>query len=106
MGLPVLVAGSDQVGEGYDPHSNVVTVGVSAPAEDVQNHVRTSSMLPILTNAYLSIASCFWTWWRSMPSEQSLSTKFPYLKARKYLHITDQWVNVAPDVLARFNSSL
>ena len=65
----------------------------------MQNHVRTSSMLPILTNAYLSIASCFWTWWRSMPSEQSLSTKFPYLKARKYLHITDQWVNVAPDVL-------
>ena len=34
-----------------------------------------------------------------MPSEQSLSTKFPYLKARKYLHITDQWVNIAPDVL-------
>ena len=34
-----------------------------------------------------------------MPSEQSLSTKFPYLKARKYLHLTDQWVNVAPDVL-------
>ena len=29
----------------------------------------------------------------------TLSTKFPYLKARKYLHITDQWVNVAPDVL-------
>ena len=98
-GSTSLVAGSGQVGEGYDPHSNVVTVGVSAPAEDVQNHVRTSSMLPILTNAYLSIASCFWTWWRSMPSEQSLSTKFPYLKARKYLHITDQWVNVAPDVL-------
>ena len=98
-GSTSLVAGSGQVGEGYDPHSNVVTVGVPAPAEDVQNHVRTSSMLPILTNAYLSIASCFWTWWRSMPSEQSLSTKFPYLKARKYLHITDQWVNVAPDVL-------
>ena len=94
-----LVAGSGQVGEGDDPHSNVATVEVSAPAEDVQNHVRTSSMLPTLTNAYLSIASCFWTWWRSMPSEQSLSTKFPYLKARKYLHITDQWVNVAPDVL-------
>ena len=34
-----------------------------------------------------------------MPSEQSLSTKFPYLKARKYLHITDQRVNIAPDVL-------
>ena len=34
-----------------------------------------------------------------MPSEQPLSTKFPYLKARKYLHCTDQWVNVALDVL-------
>ena len=94
-----LVAGSGQVGEGDDPHSNVAIGEVSAPVEDVQNHARTSSMLPILTNAYLSIASCFWAWWRSMPSEQSLSTKFPYLKARKYLHITDQWVNVAPDVL-------
>ena len=34
-----------------------------------------------------------------MPSEQPLNTKFPYLKARKYLHVTDQWVNVAPEVL-------
>ena len=66
-----LVAGSGPVGEGDDPHSNVAISEVSAPVDDVQNHARTSSMLPILTNAYLSIASCFWSWWRSMPSEQS-----------------------------------
>jgi len=49
-----------------------------------------------LLNAYLSIASCFWSWWRSLPNEHMLSTKFPYLKARKHVHTTDQWVNLAP----------
>ena len=87
------------VGEDDNSHSNVAIDEASVLVEALQNHTRTSSMLPNLTNAYLSIASCFWSWWRSMPSEQSLSTKYPYLKARKYLHITDQWVNVAPDVL-------
>ena len=87
------------VGEDDNSHSNVAIDEASVLVEALQNHTRTSSMLPNLTNAYLSITSCFWSWWRSMPSEQSLSTKFPYLKARKYLHITDQWVNVAPDVL-------
>ena len=52
-----------------------------------------------LNNAYLSIAACYWTWWKSVPREMSLSSKFPYLKARKYLHITDQWVNVPSEVL-------
>ena len=81
------------------PHSVEATAGAIFPVEAEQSYERTSPMLSCLTNAYLSIASCFWTWWRSMPSEQPLSTKFPYLKARKYLHITDQWVNVAPEVL-------
>ena len=63
-------AGSGQVAESEDPHTNVVILEDSAPVEEVQDHVRTSPMLSILTNAYLSIASCFWTWWRSMPSEQ------------------------------------
>ena len=94
-----LAASNGPVGEDDNPYSNVAINEASVLVEALQNHTRTSSMLPNLTNAYLSIASCFWSWWRSMPSEQSLSTKFPYLKARKYLHITDQWVNVAPDVL-------
>ena len=94
-----LAASNGPVGEDDNPYSNVAIDEASVLVEALQNHTRTSSMLPNLTNAYLSIASCFWSWWRSMPSEQSLSTKFPYLKARKYLHITDQWVNVAPDVL-------
>jgi len=84
-----------------DAHSRSVeaTAGATSPVEAEQGYERTSPMLSCLTNAYLSIASCFWTWWRSIPSEQPLSTKFPYLKARKYLHIPDQWVNVAPEVL-------
>ena len=93
------VASSGPDGEGDGSHSNVAIDEVTAPVSQGQNHARTFSILPTLTNAYLSIASCFWSWWRSIPSEQSLSTKFPYLKAWKYLHITDQWVNVAPDVL-------
>ena len=94
-----IAARSCHVADGVDPHSGEANAEATVPVEEVQGHERTSPMLSFLTNAYLSIASCFWTWWRSMPSEQPLSTKFPYLKARKYLHITDQWVNVAPDVL-------
>ena len=78
-----LVASNGPVGEGDNPYSNVAIDEASVPVDDLQNHARTSSMLPNLTNGYLSIVSCFWSWWRSMPSEQSLSTKFPYLKARK-----------------------
>ena len=82
------------------PHHSVeaITEAIS-PREVEQSCEENPPMTTCLTNAYLSIASCYWTWWRSVPSEQPLSTKFPYLKARKYLHITDQWVNVAPDVL-------
>ena len=93
------VAGNGPVEEGVNPYSNIARDEVSVPFDDPWNCASNSAMLPNLANAYLSIASCFWSWWRSMPCEQSLSTKFPYLKARKYLHVTDQWVNVAPDVL-------
>ena len=94
-----LFASNGPVCEGDNPYSNVAIDEAPVPVDDLQNHASNSLMLPNLANAYLSIASCFWSWWRSIPCEQSLSTKFPYLKARKYLHITDQWVNVAPDVL-------
>ena len=93
------LASNGPVDEGDNPYSNIARDEASVPVDDLQNYASNSLMLPNLANAYLSIASCFWSWWRSMPCEQSLSTKFPYLKARKYLHITDQWVNVAPDVL-------
>ena len=47
------------------------SLGAIFPVEVEQSYERTSPMLSCLTNACLSIASCFWTWWRSMPSDWS-----------------------------------
>ena len=53
----------------------------------------------LLPNAHLALASTFWSWWRSQSKMQNPSTHYPYLKARKFLHSTDQWINLPQDVL-------
>ena len=50
-------------------------------------------------NAYLAIASCYWSWWRSLPAASVSPAGRPYLKARKFLHSAAQWVNVPRDVV-------
>ena len=46
-------------------------------------------------NAHLTLSSCYWSWWRSLPAAAAPSAVRPYVKARKFLHSTAQWVNVA-----------
>ena len=43
---------------------------------------------------YLTIASCFWTWWRTQPIPKWHPDIRPYVRARKYLRANAQSVNV------------
>ena len=47
-----------------------------------------------ISNLHLSISACFWSWWRSLPLEANPAHNKPYLKARKFIHLPAQWVNV------------
>ena len=47
-----------------------------------------------ISNFHLSISACFWSWWRSLPLEANPAHNRPYLKARKFIHLPAQWVNV------------
>ena len=49
--------------------------------------------------SHLSIAGCFWAWWRSQPPPQLHPNIRPYCRARKYLSSGAQWVNVPKDVV-------
>ena len=53
----------------------------------------------LLSNAYLSIAATFWSWWRSQPGKSNPTSSFPYLKARKFLHSADSWINLLVEVV-------
>ena len=44
--------------------------------------------------SYLTIASCFWTWWRTQPAPKVHPDIRPYVRARKYLRVNAQSVNV------------
>ena len=48
---------------------------------------------------HLSIAGCFWAWWRSQPPLHLHPNIRPYCRARKYLSSGAQWVNVPKDVV-------
>ena len=37
-------------------------------------------------NAHLTLSSCYWSWWRSLPATAAPSTARPYVRARKFLH--------------------
>ena len=49
--------------------------------------------------SHLSIAGCFWAWWRSQPPPQLHPNIRPYCRARKFLSSGAQWVNVPKDVV-------
>ena len=86
----------------------------SAPSRDNSNHLaegcssyeagHTSTSLRSLINSkdecpeylgsYLTIASCFWTWWRTQPAPKVHPDIRPYVRARKYLRVNAQSVNV------------
>ena len=49
---------------------------------------------PEYFGSYLTIASCFWTWWRTQPMPKLHPDIRPYVRARKYVRGNAQWVNV------------
>ena len=57
-------------------------------ASDLIDSAESPNALPRICNAYLTIASCFWSWWRSLPISAPNPTSKPYLTARKFLHST------------------
>ena len=86
----------------------------STPSRDDYNHLaegcssyeagHTNTSLRALINgedecpeylgSYLTIASCFWTWWRTQPAPKVHPDIRPYVRARKYLRVNAQSVNV------------
>ena len=46
-----------------------------------------------------SISACFWCWWRSFPPDVNPAYDRPFLKARKFVHLPAQWVNVPRPVV-------
>ena len=92
---------------------------ISAPSRDDYNHLaegcssyeagHTNISLRALINgedecpeylgSYLTIASCFWTWWRTQPAPKVHPDIRPYVRARKYLRINAQSVNVPKAVV-------
>ena len=57
------------------------------------------AQLSQIGNFHLSISACFWSWWRSLPSDANPDRNKPYLKARKFVHLPAQWVNVPRHVI-------
>ena len=49
---------------------------------------------PEYLGSYLTIASCFWTWWRTQPIPKLHPDIRPYVRARKYVRDNAQSVNV------------
>ena len=48
----------------------------------------------------LSPAIDYWSWWRSLPATTTPPCVRPYVKARKYLHLAAQWVNISKEIVA------
>ena len=55
---------------------------------------------PACRTSYLTIASCFWSWWRMQPVPRCNPHIKPYCRARKYLRSDAQWINVPAEVAA------
>ena len=53
---------------------------------------------PACRTSYLTIASCFWSWWRMQPAPRLNPHIKPYCRARKYLRSDAQWINVPNEV--------
>ena len=53
---------------------------------------------PACRTSYLTIASCFWSWWRMQPVPRLNPHIKPYCRARKYLRSDAQWINVPNEV--------
>ena len=62
--------------------------------EAIDTDAEMATQLAQLGNLHLSISACFWSWWRTLPPEANPAHNKPFLKARKFVHLPAQWVNV------------
>ena len=102
---PQAVSGSEgllvgQEVDSHDIHGNIDTWGCESYSSRQQNidahdaNIEVSTRRAQLSNLHLSISACFWSWWRSLPPEANPAHNKPFLKARKFVHLPAQWVNV------------
>ena len=86
--------------ESHDIRWNFDTVSCESYSFRQQNidahdaNIEVSTWRAQLSNLHLSISACFWSWWRSLPPEANPAHNKPFLKARKFVHLPAQWVNV------------
>ncbi len=72
---------------------------ISMPASWDTGDLAPDIPLNRVCNAHLTLASCYWSWWRSLPPTPTSAAVRPYVKARKFLHLTAQRVNVPKEVV-------
>ena len=81
--------------DGIGPSRGDESPDCSVHAARVMEHdAGTLAQAQVMCNAHLSISACFWSWWRSLPGEVNPAYDRPFLKARKFVHLPAQWVNV------------
>ena len=74
----------------YEANLTHAATGVSIYSKD---------MCPGYLGSHLTIASCFWSWWRTQPAPKVHPDIRPYVRARKYLRTNAQSVNVPKDIV-------
>ena len=55
--------------------------------------------LSTLPNISTDVTRSHWSWWRSLPPATTSAAVGPHVKARKFLHLAGQWVNVPKEVV-------
>ena len=90
----------EQGSDPHDAHGEIDTCGCESHSSQRQDidafdtDIESSTRRAQIGNLHLSISACFWSWWRSLPPEANPAHNKPFLKARKFVHLPAQWVNV------------
>ena len=82
------------------PNVENMFAGCFSPSECQKCGLRNCGVnyFPACRTSYLTIASCFWSWWRMQPVPRQNPHIKPYCRARKYLRSDAQWINVPNEV--------
>ena len=82
------------------PNVKNMFAGCFSPSECQKCGLRDCGVnyFPACRTSYLTIASCFWSWWRMQPVPRCNPHIKPYCRARKYLRSDAQWINVPNEV--------
>ena len=85
---------------GAQRYQAIMFAGCLSPSECPKCGLRNSEVnyFPACRTSYLTIASCFWSWWKTQPVPRQNPHIKPYCRARKYLRSDAQWVNVPNEV--------